>query len=259
LIAAQTNSVDLIKYIDRTNSMDQIFDDDIGYFEKHFGAADSSSSEIIRVLAHLIAKSNDTADKEAADAVLDLHKLKKALKLGESQQMLYETDENGLRTGRLISDLNWGKYYKAEKEEIKRINRYINEKYNLNLEDDNRQPPQDNTEAFVEWQKMRNDWKKKNSERKYIDEYYDAWAKVDYFTKESLNSYNAAIDGLLSKKGIRDEDGNIHLEMLTEEEFKQLERLRRDKALLYSDYDAYGNQKIPGTVQYEIAKQLQQL
>jgi hypothetical protein len=93
------------------NSTEQIFDDDIGYFERNFGAADSSSSEIIRVLAHLVLKSNDLADREAADMSLELQRLKKNLKFGESEQSLYEVDSRGLRTGRLISDLNWGEYY----------------------------------------------------------------------------------------------------------------------------------------------------
>lgn len=258
-VANKTNSVALLDYIDKINSTEQFLDDDVSFLEQYLGSADSSANEIIRIIAYLVTKANHDADIEASEKMLKLSKLAADLQVGESLQDLYELDEDGLPTGRFVAQLNYGNFQKADKSNILEVNRAINKKYNLRLEDDNRVPPKENSEAFKEWQKLRNDWKKKHTDRKFIDEYYDAWAKVDYFTKEALSSHNEAINSILNKPGVKDENGNIHLDKLSDDDFEQLEKLRRNKQLLYSDYDFFGNKKIEGTVEYEIAKQLQQL
>jgi hypothetical protein len=60
-------------------------------------------------------------------------------------------DENGLPTGRFVAELNYGSFQKADKANIVEVNRAINKKYNLKLNDDNRIPPKENAEAFKEW------------------------------------------------------------------------------------------------------------
>lgn len=258
-IASKTNSVVLLDYIDKINSTEQFLDSDVSFFEQYLGSADSSANEIIRIISHLVTQANHKADVEASEKMLKLSQLAAKLQVGESLQDLYEVDENGLPTGRFVAELNYGSFQKADKANIVEVNRAINKKYNLKLNDDNRIPPKENAEAFKEWQKLRNDWKKKHTDRKFIDEYYDAWAKIDYFTKEALSSHNEAINAILNKPGVKDENGNVHLDKLSDEDFEQLEKLRRNKQLLYSDYDFFGNKKMEGTIEYEIAKQLQQL
>lgn len=271
------------------------FDDDISSFEKNFGSMDSASNKALNALYSIVNRALQKADDAVMDRGITLLEYKANLKHGESVLDLYETDEHGLTTGYLIRKLNYGKFYKAYDNELKRINKAISDVLGIKIEDKERIAPQGKigetilTDKQVEklnlpihkdifdengnligrehiewsarqaWNELRNKWLYENCERKYNKKYYDAWNKVPQVAKDALDSINAEISAILSQDGIKGEGGYYHYDKLSEEDWNILQGLWIQKKLLRSDYDMFGNLKLEGSEEYKIAKALQQL
>lgn len=248
----EVGASDIDPYIIRLASGEPIIDDDVNWFELYAGAADSSSSPIIRSLAYMLGKAKDQAEHEsltAMDKVLDAAK-------GLNLSKIYETTKGGL-SGYLIRRLNYGQFYKDYDAKMAEINKHISKKYNLSLSDDNRIAPQ-LQEARVEWHSMRNDWLDQHALRKYNKRYYDAWSKVPDIARQAMNSYNSEISIILSNPAYM-EDGIVRYEKIDDATWDRLQHLFILKKLLRSEYDIFGNKKEEGTEAYEIYKSLQQL
>ena len=252
------NSEDIEEYL-LNLTQNPTFSDNINWFELNFGAMDSSTSESLRVLSHIVNRALKKADVKVQNRTIELLELQNNLKSGESVLDLYEEDENGRTTGYLVRKLNYGRFYKDYDEELKRINSIISKKYNIILEDTNRTAPENNEQARREWNQMKNDWLATHCERKYVKEYYDIWNDVPQFARASLASINAEIASILQKPNLLDDKGHYHYDRLSDDEWNTFVNLTIQKKLLYSDYDRAGNLKEPGTVEYETAKALQNL
>lgn len=254
------------------------FDDNISSFELWMGAMDSASNDALRALSSIVNRALKRADNLVIDKTTKLLELQANLRLGESVVDLYETDDKGFTTGYLIRKLNYGKFYKAYDNELKRINKEISKILGLKLEEDNRIAPDndrvlsdselrslkltpDGSEITVRqaWNELKNRWLDENCERKYNKKYYDAWNKVPQVAKDALDSINSEIASILSQPGVLGEDGYNHYDVLSEEDWNTLQDLWIQKKLLRSDYDMFGNPKQEGSSEYKIAKALQQL
>lgn len=251
-IGIDTHSPDMVEYLQELRRIGY----DTSGFTKTFGSADRAKDNGLRAIAYLTNKANREADSRTVSRAVSLLKLKDALKQGESELDLYELDDEGLTTGYMVRKVNFGLFLKDYNKEIQRINEYINNKYNLTLDPDNRLAP-DDPNARREWNDMRNKWLGDNSERKYKKEYYEAFSKLSEITRQRRNEIQRQISAL--KLEALGDDGYYHYENLTTQQYKTLQGLYIQKRILVSDYDANGNLKQEGSPDYIVAKELQQL
>lgn len=266
------------------------FDDNISWFELNFGAMDSVSNDALRALYGIVNRARQRASKALQKKTLHLLELQSDLKFGESVTDLYELDESGKTTGWMIRKLNFGKFYRDYENEIKRINTTFNKMFKstdgyLLLEDTRKTAPDGscgsikltseqikklglqktdsrgndiNWTIMMAWNQLKNNWLNDHCERKYNKKYYDAWIKVPQIAKDAEDAINSQISAI--KSSCYDErDDRFHYENLTDSEWDDLQQLWTEKKLLKSDYDRFGNKKEEGSVEYEIAKSLQQL
>ena len=260
--AEKAGSIEGLEYVE--NVVEQfgvddnpIFSEDISSFEKWAGSMDSSTNEAIRAMSHMINNALDVAHEKTLSKAVELIAAKQKLGIGESVDDLYET-VNGVKTGYLVRNLNFGKFYQDYDAAMVEINQAISKKYKIQLEDDNRMVPEEE-DARIEWNQLRNKWLNDHCHRKYNKRYYEAWAKVPQAAKDALDSYNSQINSILQKPGVIDVDGHIRLDKLSDEEYDRYRQLQVEKRLLRSDRDIYGNLKQENDTPWIIAKALQQL
>lgn len=241
-----------IELLHKINTDDSMIEDDINWFELHFGPADASSNEVIRAVSHLISKANDKVEDKLIKKAVKLLKLQNALKNKKDVLKLYEFVK-GKATGYLVRDLNFGAFEQAYRKKMKEINA------KFGLPSDNTQAPSD-PEKRIQWNKERNTWLNEHCERKYTEKYYNAWAKISSDTKDKLDGINGSIKAILEQYNVVDENGHYHYEKVknaSSQDWETLQRLWVAKKLLSSDYDEFGNPKQDSELR--IAKELQQL
>lgn len=251
-IMEQSGAVDGIESLHKLNSDDTVIEDDISWFQVQFGQADASSNEIIRAVAHLIAKANDNVDKKLINKAIKLLKLQSKLSSKKDVLKLYEFYQ-GKATGYLVRDLNFGAFEQQYRSAMKKINK------RYGLAEDNTQAP-DQEDIRVQWNNDRNAWLNKHCERKYTKKYYDAWAKVSSDTKAKLDGINGSIKAILEQYNVVDENGHYHYERVknaSKEDWDTLQHLWITKKLLSSDYNEYGELK--QDTELKIARELQTL
>lgn len=243
--------------------------DDISSRELYMGASDSSSSPIIRTISHIVNKAHMDADQEAFKVNVQLRRLANNLTSGESVLDIYEFDENGQATGYMVRDRNFGKYWKKYDKLLVNMNRAINNLFGTTaLQDDNKLCPEDDIQKTITlskqqakdlglgdkeitmttsprelWNKSRNNWISKNGERKYIDEYYDIQANLPMIARQALNAYDTQIQALLSIPGVIDENNHRHYDVLSDDQWIQLNKSWEGKNRLYSEFDEFGKKK----------------
>lgn len=243
--------------------------DDTSWFTQHIGAKDKADDNALRSLSYIINKAINSSESATLDKASKLLNLQKNLAFGESVKDLYEVDQNGVTTGYLIRDLNFGQFEndysnflqgdnKSKKGSIERIglNLYISNKYGILLERNNRKPPE-NEDARKEWLHLQNEWLDKHCERQYTKEYYELFNNLSNLTRNARSNIQQQIDSLRSE--CLGDDGFYHYDKLSEQQYKILQNLYIQKRLLQSDYDINGDLKIEGSDEYKIAKELQEL
>ena len=128
------------------------------------GATDKADDNALRSLSYIINKAINASESATLDKATKLLNLQKNLAFGESVKDLYEFDENGITTGYIVRDLNFGQFEndylkflkgdkKAKKGSVENVglNLYISKKYGIILESNNRQPPENDDDARKEW------------------------------------------------------------------------------------------------------------
>lgn len=261
-VKQDTLAPDLDKAIQNLTDGQEVIADDISWLWKNVGINDSSTHPILKSLFHILNTATAVAEEEALSSIVPLIKLANGLDVGK----LYEK-QNGRYTGYLIRKYNYGKFNEEYSQFLKNLNKDISEKYNIVIEEDNTNAPQENEQARIEWHLRRNEWLDKHAERKHTKEYYDAYAKLPDFARASLNAIDREIYALLNKPQYvvseTDEKGKqyqrVQYEKITKEDWESYLRLRSQKKSLSSFYDIYGNKKLEGTIEYKVAKALQDL
>lgn len=245
---------------------------DTSVFFRYLGSVDKARDNGLRVLSKLVNESLHKADRDTYSKSIDLLKLQKNLKSGESTKDIFEYDSNGLTTGYIVRDLNFGQFeneYKyflqgynkksffGKTQHVEGLNEIISKKYGILLEPDNRLAPEHNEEARKEWLHLQNEWLDKHCERRFKKEYYEYYNELSNVTRNARSEIQSQID-VIKSECLRD-DGFYHFDELTDESYKTLQELYIQKRLLASDYDINGNLKEEGTTEWQIAKELQEL
>lgn len=227
---------------------------------KYLGSTDRAKDEGLRAMTYMVNKALQTADRKTHKKSVQLLRLQDKLKFGESQLDLYELGSDGRTTGYLVRDLNFGQFFNDYNKFLSELNK----KYDL--PENNRIAPE--SEDIVSyrgnkvsvrqaWNMERNAWLNDHCERKFTKEYYDAYAKLSNATQERRQYISSKIAAI--RQNALGDDGFYHYDRLTEKEWRTLQGLYIERRLDSSDYTVTGLLKKPGTIPYQIAKELQEL
>lgn len=209
--------------------------DDISSMWSRIGSMDSSTNEGVRILAKMLENANNAAHSKTLRVAGDLVEAVKKLKHGESVKDIYETYK-GKATGYAVRRVNMGHFL----DDYDKFMANLNKKYGLDPE--NRRTPDDNS-IRADWNKERNEWLAEHCERKYTPEYYEAWSEVPEIAKTALDSINNRIRNLLVEADAIDEHGYRRFDKLTDEQWKEYNRLVIERKFLYSETDIFGRKK----------------
>lgn len=227
---------------------------------RYLGSTDRAKDEGLRAMTYMVNKALQTADRKTHKKSVQLLRLQDKLKSGESVLDLYELDSDWRTTGYLVRDLNFGKFFN----DYNRFLSELNKKYDL--PENNRLAPESEDETSYRgkkvtvrqaWNMERNQWLNDHCERKFTKEYYDAYAKLSNATQERRQYISSKIAAI--RQNALGDDGFYHYERLTEKEWRTLQGLYIERRLDASDYTVTGVLKTPGTIPYQIAKELQEL
>lgn len=246
--------------------------EDVSWLWSTIGSMDASSNEALRILSSMLQDANEKAHENTTNITIKIVKAAKKLKFGESLDDIYEKD-GGKRTGYVVREVNFGKFYKNYDKRMEEINELISKKFGiLRNKDDRKAPDSDGTKAVISingenknltatetWNILRNEWLTNNCHRKYKSGYYEAWANVPQCAKDALDDINSQIQTILIQANAIDNEGYRHFEKLSDDQWKEYNKLQIERRYLYSDVDMFGNKKEVGDVSYEIAKALQEL
>lgn len=213
---------------------------DISQLGRLFGSADASSDYAVRALSYIVSKAISSAEMSTNNRVAKLQMLQHSLKFGESVKQLYELDENGLPTGYLVRNLNYGKF----KRDYNKFMEQLNSKYSTKdepLDPGNRIPPT-NKENRVKWQMERNEWLSAHCHRRFNAEYYNKFAQLSDITKQRRDDIQIAINAIRSK--VLSSDGTFYdYNALSDEDWLQLKTLYMQRRQLANIYDVTGELK----------------
>lgn len=213
---------------------------DISQLGRLFGSADASSDHAVRALSYIVSKAISSAEMSTNNRVAKLQMLQHSLKFGESVKQLYELDENGLPTGYLVRNLNYGKF----KRDYNKFMEQLNSKYSTKdepLDPGNRIPPT-NKENRVKWQMERNEWLSAHCHRRFNAEYYNKFAQLSDITKQRRDDIQIAINAIRSK--VLSSDGTFYdYNALSDEDWLQLKTLYMQRRQLANIYDVTGELK----------------
>ena len=227
---------------------------DVSWLGKNLGSADASSDYAVKSLSYIVSKAISSAEVTTNNRVAKLQMLQHNLKLGESVRQLYELDENGLPTGNLVRNLNYGKF----KNDYNRFMESLNAKYSTKdepLDPSNRIPPK-NKENRTKWQIERNEWLGAHCHRRFNAEYYNKFAKLSDITKQRRDEIQIAINAIRSK--VLSDDGTFYnYDALDKDSWQQLKVLYMQRRQLANIYDVTGELKQGDDL--IIAQELQEL
>ena len=232
------NITDMEDYI--SSELGSFTTHDISQLGRAFGSADASSDHAVRALSYIVSKAISSAEVSTNNRVAKLQMLQHSLKFGESVKQLYELDENGLPTGYLVRNLNYGKF----KRDYNKFMEQLNSKYSTKdepLDPGNRIPPT-NKENRVKWQMERNEWLGAHCHRRFNAEYYNKFAQLSDITKQRRDDIQIAINAIRSK--VLSSDGTFYdYNALSDEDWLQLKTLYMQRRQLANIYDITGELK----------------
>ena len=227
-------------------------DSDISFWDRFLGQTQYNSNESIRLMLNSIMI--------AKGAVYDrkLAKGKKLLtllsKIDKSRlPLFYERDKNGRRTGNFVRDLNFGQHEQDYMEHMLKLLDTFGVKVpsTMNFSDI---PSILNPEQLKIWNKTKNEWDSKNTERKFTKEFYDLINNLSVDALAAKTQLDIDINSILNST--RDADGFAHKELLSKEKYEQYEKLMAAKRNLSNPFNMDGTAKTGKEL--EIAKEFQE-
>ena len=227
-------------------------DSDISFWDRFLGQTQYNSNESIRLMLNSIMI--------AKGAVYDrkLAKGKKLLallsKIDKSRlPLFYEKDKNGRRTGNFVRDLNFGQHEQDYMEHMLKLLDTFGVKVpsTMNFSDI---PSILNPEQLKIWNKTKNEWDSKNTERKFTKEFYDLINNLSVDALAAKTQLDIDINSILDST--RDADGFAHKELLSKEKYEQYEKLMAAKRNLSNPFNMDGTAKTGKEL--EIAKEFQE-
>lgn len=259
-IGQQTHSPTMAKYLE---DLEKIGYDTSAWF-LYAGSVDRAKDDGLRSLAFMVNKAINTADRKSNTLSIKLLTLLDKLKSGEGVEDLYELDADGKTTGYLVRKYNYGKFFKDYNDFLANLNLgkagYKDEKgvthyIKTALDVKNRIAPDDESDRVI-WNLAKIQWLSERCDRRYLPKYYQAYAKLSQITAEKRELIQSNIRALKSSVY---RDGVYHFEDMNPDDYKKYQSYIQERRILQSDYDINGHKKDVNSIEWKVAKELQQL
>lgn len=220
---------------------------DIAWLTYYIGAGDKINNDSIKTIFYLINKAEEETNRNTYQVIRKLEDL--LSKAGKyNQRMLFEVDDDGNTTGYIVRARNYGKFEKNYANAMKKI------ASELGVDLTDIKAPE-NRQLRIEYNKRRNEWLSKHTDRRYTREYYDMFNHLSEGTVAAREEIQLKIRQLVDKT--RDSVGIAHLDRLSDKEYNTYRAYLLEKKQLASLYDTTGIKKQGEKL--KIAEELQEL
>lgn len=235
--------------VDQLKNILEEGDLDINLWDQWVGSTQYSNSELVRIMMNkIIAVKNAVADEErikGKELLTLLDQVDKA-KLA----YFHEKTKDGHKTGFMTRDLNYGEHY----QKLFKYQRDLADKLGFGDKDISEVPGLLNKEQLKTWNTENNKWHAKYSIRRFVPEYYELTNSLSEEARTRRDTINMEINLLLNST--RDKNGDIHRELLSNEDYGKLQELENSRRNLANPFYADGTTK--AGLDLEIAREMQQ-
>lgn len=222
---------------------------DINLWDQWVGSTQYSNSELVRIMMNkIIAVKNAVADEERIKGKELLNILDQVDKA--KLAYFHEKTKDGHKTGFMTRDLNYGEHY----QKLFKYQRDLADKLGFGDKDISEVPSLLNKEQLKIWNTENNKWHAKYSIRRFVPEYYELTNSLSEEARTRRDTINMEINLLLNTT--RDENGNAHRELLSDEDYGKLQELENSRRNLANPFYADGTTK--ASLDLEIAREMQQ-
>lgn len=203
-------------------------DSDINFYARFIQSAGRITDMTMSTMHRVMNDCDAEVYRYANQVVQDLKEVASHVKRSDVQA-LFEKDEKGRTTGRLIRSLNYGQF----DQDYKKFITNLDSKYGVT--DGNVAALPD--DEYIEYHREKENWLCEHCHRKFNENYYKAYAELSYATKQTLSEINQEIkritDKVISPTGAQ-------LEKLSDADYARLNDLYKYKRNLANKYDEYG-------------------
>lgn len=235
--------------VDQLKNILEEGDLDINLWDQWVGSTQYSNSELVRIMMNkIIAVKNAVADEERIKGKELLNLLDQVDKA--KLAYFHEKTKDGHKTGFMTRDLNYGEHY----QKLFKYQRDLADKLGFGDKDISEVPGLLNKEQLKTWNTENNKWHAKYSIRRFIPEYYELTNSLSEEARTRRDTINMEINLLLNNT--RDENGDIHRELLSDEDYGKLQELENSRRNLANPFYADGTTK--AGLDLEIAREMQQ-
>lgn len=235
--------------VDQLKNILEEGDLDINLWDQWVGSTQYSNSELVRIMMNkIIAVKNAVADEErikGKELLTLLDQVDKA-KLA----YFHEKTKDDHKTGFMTRDLNYGEHY----QKLFKYQRDLADKLGFGDKDISEVPGLLNKEQLKTWNTENNKWHAKYSIRRFVPEYYELTNSLSEEARTRRDTINMEINLLLNST--RDTNGDIHRELLSDEDYGKLQELENSRRNLANPFYADGTTK--AGLDLEIAREMQQ-
>lgn len=235
--------------VDQLKNILEEGDLDINLWDQWVGSTQYSNSELVRIMMNkIIAVKNAVADEErikGKELLTLLDQVDKA-KLA----YFHEKTKDDHKTGFMTRDLNYGEHY----QKLFKYQRDLADKLGFGDKDISEVPGLLNKEQLKTWNTENNKWHAKYSIRRFVPEYYELTNSLSEGARTRRDTINMEINLLLNST--RDTNGDIHRELLSNEDYGKLQELENSRRNLANPFYADGTIKVG--LDLEIAREMQQ-
>lgn len=235
--------------VDQLKNILEEGDLDINLWDQWVGSTQYSNSELVRIMMNkIIAVKNAVADEErikGKELLTLLDQVDKA-KLA----YFHEKTKDDHKTGFMTRDLNYGEHY----QKLFKYQRDLADKLGFGDKDISEVPGLLNKEQLKTWNTENNKWHAKYSIRRFVPEYYELTNSLSEEARTRRDTINMEINLLLNST--RDTNGDIHRELLSNEDYGKLQELENSRRNLANPFYADGTTK--AGLDLEIAREMQQ-
>lgn len=235
--------------VDQLKNILEEGDLDINLWDQWIGSTQYSNSELVRIMMNkIIAVKNAVADEERIKGKELLNLLDQVDKA--KLAYFHEKTKDGHKTGFMTRDLNYGEHY----QKLFKYQRDLADKLGFGDKDISEVPGLLNKEQLKTWNTENNKWHAKYSVRRFVPEYYELTNSLSEEARTRRDTINMEINLLLNNT--RDENGDIHRELLSDEDYGKLQELENSRRNLANPFYADGTTK--AGLDLEIAREMQQ-
>ena len=235
--------------VDQLKNILEEGDLDINLWDQWIGSTQYSNSELVRIMMNkIIAVKNAVADEERIKGKELLNLLDQVDKA--KLAYFHEKTKDGHKTGFMTRDLNYGEHY----QKLFKYQRDLADKLGFGDKDISEVPGLLNKEQLKTWNTENNKWHAKYSIRRFVPEYYELTNSLSEESRTRRDTINMEINLLLNNT--RDENGDIHRELLSDEDYGKLQELENSRRNLANPFYADGTTK--AGLDLEIAREMQQ-